>query len=270
MQTKAARIIILGAAMLMAPLLSSAQSADGSAQPQETTAAEPTSARRAEEPAALEPAVDVSTSAPASESAPAESAPAAPAAPAPQPVLYAAEPEPAAPAAPMPAENQEREYLVEAQEVVEQIAEVAPKPIQPYLYALGGALGGIIAVLGVQQALKRMRKRRSKTCSHCGGTGCETEELCIRCKGEGTIEQEFDASAECPHCKGDGSDPCHACEGTGKKHGEPCEACGGSGKTPGATEGESIACCVCKGIGEAELSTTKKTACPDCGGKGRP
>jgi hypothetical protein len=237
------------------------------------TGTEPVVAAEPERPASVTETAIAPTAAPA----PTTPAPAAPSPAAPQPATTAVQPVTQQPPAempvetPMPMPSPEPVPLEDILALVEEAAEVAPQSLQPWLYAAAGALVAVIAMLGIQEFLRRRKDAHAKKCARCGGTGREsTSETCGRCEGEGTIEEEVEAEGACPHCEGEGEDPCHECEGEGEKDGPDgketaCEACAGTGKAFGK-DGEPVDCCTCGGIGEASGTLTKRVTCPDCEG----
>lgn len=163
--------------------------------------------------------------------------------------------------------------LEEVREMVEAVADEAPAAVQPYLYAVAGALAMLIAVLGVQELLRRARNRNTHECAQCSGTGREEAAAgaCENCEGKGAVEEEYEATAECAHCEGEGEDPCHVCGGAGESRnaGEDvassCGACEGTGKRRDK-DGENMECCTCAGEGEATATLKRDVACPDCDG----
>ena len=190
---------------------------------------------------------------------------------APTPRTDAAQPAPAQPLADAPIVEAatstpapEPVLLEDIQEAVEAIAEEAPSVLRPWLYALAGALGAIIAVLGIQAWLKKARQKGTKKCERCGGTGHEhASETCVGCEGKGKIEEEYEATVECPHCGGEGEEPCEPCEGEGEYDGKPCATCAGAGVKKDE-ESEPIECGTCLGEGEASVTLKRDVACPDC------
>lgn len=154
--------------------------------------------------------------------------------------------------------------LDDIQGFVDTAAEHAPPAFEPWLSALAGALAALVAVLGLQAALKRAKKKGTKPCTRCKGTGKEpASKKCATCGGTGKVEEEHDIDAECPHCEGEGEEPCETCDGEGKIGGEPCEACGGEGAARDE-DGEAVKCGVCHGVGEASVTLKKNVPCPDC------
>jgi hypothetical protein len=182
--------------------------------------------------------------------------------PAPEPTAATNAPaEPPAEASPVPVP------LEDIKDLLDTAAEKAPTPLQPWLFGIAGALGAAIAVLGLQQLLKKLVNKDQKKCGHCGGSGHEPV-TCVRCEGKGKIDEEYEPTAECAHCEGSGEEPCEECDGRGDKDGVSCAACGGSG-TKHDEEEEGFDCSVCGGEGEASITMTREVACPECKGAGK-
>lgn len=162
---------------------------------------------------------------------------------APAPVV--AEPAPSAP---------EPVSLEEVQEALETIVDEVPSSLQPWLYALAGALGAVIVILGVQAWLKKSAEKKSK-CAHCKGTGHEKDPACAGCKGTGMVEEEKEVTMECLKCEGEGEASCGPCKGGGGTETMSCATCRGKGKKD---------CAACLGEGEASVTLKREVPCPDC------
>jgi hypothetical protein len=181
--------------------------------------------------------------------------------------------------------------LEDAQGLIEDMTDYVPESLQPVLEAVASTLAVVVALLGFWEWWKRRKEKKTGTCARCGEkrgapVTCET------CDGTGKIEQEYETTVKCPHCKGDGIDPCHDCGGTGKMSMPnapqskeelealpPCDFCGGSGKKrvgAGHDWGEAneamkggFACCMCHGKKEQDVTLKREATCPDCDGKGK-
>lgn len=153
--------------------------------------------------------------------------------PSPDPVLTTTAPAPAPiPVPPKPT-------LEQTQQAVETAADLTSGPVSHVLSAIAGALGGILALLGVQQALKR--KDGKNKCLHCQGSG-ETPAVCSRCNGTKEVEQEYEPKMDCAHCEGSGKDP----------------------EERRDKDGNLLDCEECKGEGEVSAKLNVSVPCPDC------
>ncbi len=125
------------------------------------------------------------------------------------------------------------------QEGADTAADLTSGPLSNILSAVAGAMGGVLALLGVQQALKGNKGKND--CPHCQGTG-ETPAVCHRCNGAKEVEQEYEPKMDCADCEGSGEDP----EERRDEHGKPLD------------------CEACKGEGEVSAKLNVSVPCPDC------
>lgn len=161
--------------------------------------------------------------------------------------------------------------LESVQGAVETASEFAPSALDGMFSFLLGALTMFVLMFGVQKWMKGRHVRAQGRCQHCYGTGEEpkpTGAACDECAGTGQVEEENEEAVECPHCKGEGEDPCHECDGTGQKSGVDCEACKGGGVTLGK-EDEPVVCEKCDGEGEIAGSLNRTVNCARCSGSGK-
>lgn len=134
-------------------------------------------------------------------------------------------PAPAPTPKPAPTTTVPKPSLEQVQQAAETAADLTSGPLSNVLSAVAGALGGVLTLLGIQQALKQ-GKDSGKKCPQCNGTG-ETTGVCARCNGTKEVEQEYEPTMKCAHCEGSGEDP----EERRDEHGKPldCEECDGEG-----------------------------------------
>lgn len=205
---------------------------------------EPASAPSAAAPAAGAPAVQLTQSQPS------------PTQPVPAGAIDVASPEPS-PVSPS---------LEDAQVALETVAGFVPSALQPWLYALAGAIAAIVALLGIQELSRRFTKNSQRPCPQCGRGGHEHGTgACATCSGLGQVEEEYEGSVECPHCQGEGQEPCEECEGAGKVAEVDCGFCEGGG-VKRDMDGEPMDCSACRGEGEVAGTLTRNKPCPDCEG----
>ncbi len=183
--------------------------------------------------------VDSATQAPV-QAAPIVQAP-VPQAPAPRPRAVATPPTPVPVSA--PPENV----------VPDPLPDPAPAPFSPWLSALAGAISALAVAFGLQAWMKKAKNKGAKKCRCCQGTGRE-QGVCATCKGTGTVEEEHEATVECPRCEGEGEEPCAQCKGE-EFDDRSCLACRGEGTRD---------CTACFGEGEADITLKRNVACPDC------
>lgn len=169
---------------------------------------------------------------------------------------------------------------------VQSAAETASSFAPPWLemgfsFAVG-ALAMLGLVLGFQKTVQRRKAAAAsmkRPCVRCHGSGSEPDEkklqACDECDGTGQVEDENEPGTECPHCKGEGEDPCHVCKGSGKRaDGQECPACKGGGKTLTGKqdedgEDEVAECEICHGEGEVSATVKKMIPCEKCNGTGK-
>ena len=256
---------LIGLTMLAFPATLFAQT-DGSAEtPPPVQETPPAPAETA--PAPAEPAASLAeptpTSAPAPTSAPTPTPRATPPEAVPLVPPAAAAPVEAASTTPAPS-------LEEIQGMVDALMEEAP-PIttSPWIYALLGALVSFVLIVGGQALSRRAALKGTKACGCCGGTGREEAgETCENCDGTGMVQEEHEATVECPHCGGEGEEPCERCKGEGEYDGKPCVTCEGAGVKKDE-DGEPLVCAPCLGEGEATVTLKRDARCPDCKGAGK-
>lgn len=141
--------------------------------------------------------------------------------------------------APTPTSTVPKPSLEQVQQAAETAADLTSGPLSNVLSAVAGALGGVLTLLGIQQALKQ--KDGKGQCPHCQGSG-ETPAVCHRCHGSKEVEQEYEPKMDCSHCEGSGEDP----EERRDEHGKPLD------------------CEECKGEGEVSAKLNVSVPCPDC------
>lgn len=227
----------------------------------------------------------------------------APTSPTPQPATTAApqtppQTAPLSPAAP-PSEDNAPSTLSDAAtlaassledigEAADVLSEKVPSVLKPVFAAIASTIAAMIAFLGLWEWGKRLKEKKTKKCARCGASTHEGP--CATCNGTKTVEEEYETTIKCPHCKGTGVDPCHHCGGTGKmsmpnppqsaeelESWPPCDFCGGSGKKrigaghdlgdANATKENDQACCMCHGKKEETIKAKRQVPCPDCQGK---
>lgn len=109
--------------------------------------------------------------------------------------------------------------------------------------------------------------KECEVCQGKGGTPCQGEFRCFRCKGTGTLTDGRDCllcnergtvsgcggagRVDCPVCNGDGAIKCEKCDGSGSFHGGACWDCDGDGEQD---------CFYCRG--------DRQIRCSACNGKG--
>lgn len=140
---------------------------------------------------------------------------------------------------PAPTTTVPKPSLEQVQQAAETAADLTSGPLSTILAALAGAVGGVLTLLGIQQALKQ--KDGKSQCPHCQGSG-ETPAVCSRCNGTKEVEQEYEPKMDCSHCEGSGEDP----EERRDEHGKPLD------------------CEECKGEGEVSAKLNVSVPCPDC------
>lgn len=171
----------------------------------------------------------------------------------PAPILA---PTPTAPALPAPVRPPPA--LEDVQGLVESAADAAPSAVQPYLKMIASAIGGALVLFGIQKAAQSLKRKGTKPCSTCQGTGREhASGTCATCHGTRQVEKEYEPKMDCAHCDGEGHEPCESCEGKG------CAACKETGQERDG-ENKMIDCKVCKGEGELSVKVKRNVVCPDC------
>jgi len=196
---------------------------------------------------------------------------------------------PSATEAPVPTlytAGQDAPSLESVGEAMDFVAENAPDSLKPIFAAIASTVATMLALLGIWEWLKRLKEKKTSKCDRCGKKSSENEP-CLNCDGKGTVEEEYEATVKCEHCKGSGLDPCHNCGGTGKmtmpnapqspeelEALPPCDFCGGTGKKRvgaghdmhEANEANAAGqgCCMCHGKKEESYKAKRQVPCPVC------
>lgn len=151
-------------------------------------------------------------------------------------------PTPAPTPKPAPTAAVPKPSLEQVQQAAETAADLTSGPLSNVLSAIAGALGGVITLLGIQQALKQ-GKEGGKKCPTCGcSEHGPSGGVCARCNGTKEVEQEYEPKMDCAHCEGSGEDP----EERRDEH------------------GKLLDCEECDGEGEVSAKLNVSVPCPDC------
>jgi len=151
----------------------------------------------------------------------------------------------------------------EATAALESVEAYVPKRLQDVIAAVLGTLAVVAVLLGLREWFVRRTEKRTHACARCGNEATAAGAACGECEGTGEAEEELEETVTCPHCEGEGIDPCHECNGEG------CDACGMDGVTKSEKEPDGVKCCKCLGRAEQDIAAARKVKCAACGGTGK-